>query len=1172
MASSENACCEGMGSLLESFMNATNIDHQSSAFKKLRPFVTSNSRLNASSNLSQGIDGATMSTFLKALIAFGQRRKVFADQVDEVIKCLDKSGGESWQMRIAELQSKGSSLSSTSLSNSAQATSTSPSLDPLPEDLKEDHSVESVGKSCPAGSDSMRPLLQSFMDAKTSDDHRTAFQKLRCFVKDACRSKGCSHLSEDIAHTTMSTFLKALIAFGQRRKVFADQVDEVIKCLDKSGGESWQMRIAELQSKGSSLSSTSLSNSAQATSTSPSLDPLPEDLKEDHSVESVGKSCPAGSDSMRPLLQSFMDAKTSDDHRTAFQKLRCFVKDACRSKGCSHLSEDVTHTTMSTFLEALNAFGSSEHVCSNQIVEVIQILDNYGGKHWQEHIADLQTKHGNLSSASSSNSVSTTSTSASSDPLPPSALSLPEDLQEEGQIGKLVERENAISELKMLDGTTCKVPETDLRRIDTDSSVLGALHFRPDQAADSVHKLHAALSELLSLLSDTETNDRRKAILKQIGSGYRKEWTRILEDKDLHYVIAGLVSSGKTTLTNGLLAHSMPGQWTGKMLQSAALENTAAVTMFAYNAERAKKDGKIHARIEAVRMTRSHDGEAPRYQSHDDESSSTVNCMKELKDEMPLLSDKLAGTHDGFKRLIVEIPSPLSVIPGMTPTAPNMLSSEVLVDTPGLDSFGLKEHLVSILAQKCFLYCFVVDVQSPSPFGNHGFEVLQHLAKNVEMMFPPVIIFTKLKLLEEESSLRTWKKANPGGLRQRLKDLVNRTLDKLEEAGVRHCPFFADVDALWASMDCKDCPEDKEQIQAAQEGLSEFFQDLVCLGRNIAVPLHQCRMLQLQNMTTQQIINEIHKEDGQRLLEGEHLNDLRELGEKLKKDFSANVDRYFNVKWTDGGIASYEPQPPFDRDTCAISRIPEEFKKIFAGYKKRKPEVGDKCEAVTEVVEETSESVVRMISSDLSKYEKDALGRFKDSLWKKVGEKDLELVEKHLSFTLWQYLVGGGLGGGSVLAGVAAGETVLFFAGVASVTVLASVAVGVTVCALGIVGCVAWMKKDKIGGWSWEEAENASWKAVLEFCDKNSLRISKHVKSGFNQKVDDILKKIEDHRISECSISECKASKIQSAGRKGYKDVAEQLGTILGDKKERWLGKKPSALEQICHEVLEERQ
>lgn len=375
------------------------------------------------------------------------------------------------------------------------------------------------------------------------------------------------------------------------------------------------------------------------------------------------------------------------------------------------------------------------------------------------------------------------------------------------------------------------------------------------------------------------------------------------------------------------------------------------------------------------------------------------------------------------------------------------------------------------------------------------------------MMFPPVIIFTKFKQLEETSRGTTWKMANPGGLTGRLKDLVNLTLDKLEEAGVPHCPFFADVDALWASRDCDDLPEFKEEIQAAQDGLSEFFKALVCLGRSIATPLHQCRLLELQNQTTQTIINEIHQEDGQRLLEGEDLDDLKKLGEKLKQDFSENVDNYLHVQWTDRGILQYEPQKPFSRDTCAISRIPAEFRKFFQSYKERNPNVENKGEAVRAIVEETNKQVLSLIADDLSKYEADALDRFKVTLWKKMGTKDMDL-KQHLEFSFWQWIS---------------------WAVVLELVQSRGCSWGGRLCSwcssIFHRCCSAcWYRW---GGWTWEGGEKASWEALLDACNKNCPKIREFVKKGFNKKVDEILQKIEAHQSPVLRLQNAKLQRFR---------------------------------------------
>lgn len=695
----------------------------------------------------------------------------------------------------------------------------------------------------------------------------------------------------------------------------------------------------------------------------------------------------ASSDGMHSLLQNFTNAKNIDHQCSAFQAVRSYVKRGCRLNGPSCLSDGVNGTAMSTVLEMLIVFAEKKRLFVDQVHEVVNHLDKNGGTDWQKHIAEIRVKLDKLSSSNKSPPTTSTSSTSASDEDPPCTLSS-SDLKEDdcveiisrSKVGKVIGTENGLWKVDLLDGTMCTVPTEDLRRMEG----WLPLNSRPLEPAGHLAQLHAGLSELLSLLLVTEGDERRKARFNEISFSYKKEWARLLTDKDLHYVIAGLVSSGKTTLANSLLAHSVPEEWKGDMLPSAALENTSAVTMFAYNA---KMHEQIRARIDTVRLTGHPDGEASSYESHADPSSMTLSSMKELQEKIPSLLRKLTGTKDAFKRLVVEIPYLLNVVPGIHEKIFGIHPSEVLVDTPGLDSPGLKEHLASILAEKCFLYCFIVNVESASPFGNHGFELLQFLTRNVEMMFPPVIIFTKFKQLEETSRGTTWKMANPGGLTGRLKDLVNLTLDKLEEAGIPHCPFFADVDALWASRDFDELPEFKEEIQAAQDGLSEFFKALVCLGRSIATPLHQCRLLELQNQTTQTIINEIHQEDGQRLLEGEDLDDLKKLGEKLKQDFSENVDNYLHVQWTDRGILQYEPQKPFSRDTCAISRMPAEFRKVFQSYKERNPKVENKGEAVRAIVEETNKQVLSLIADDLSKYEADALDRFKVTLWKKWEQK-----------------------------------------------------------------------------------------------------------------------------------------------------------------------------------------
>ena len=847
---------------------------------------------------------------------------------------------------------------------------------------------------------------------------------------------------------------------------------------------------------------------------------------------------------------------------------------------------------MSQFLQVLTDFGEQRKLFSEQILEVVKVLEEHGEEDWQRHIHDSEIRAKLSSSTSKSDSLPGASTSSnqvlpaapvskssSSEEIPPPLLADlkkgntveivgPQDSEDVNseRFGKLVEHEeDGFWKVELLGGKSCSVAEGNLRRIGADSSWMNELTFNADEAAKNLEALHGALLELLELPLVAEAHEGRRAKLNEVKCDYKKEYNRLLADKNLHFVFAGLVSTGKTTLVNSLLAYAFKGKWTGDMLPSRALENTAIVTMFVCT----EGSDQIRARPEAVCMTTPGDGDATRYENRLDPSWTRFDSMGELQDKIPGMLEHLASSAEGFKRLIVDIPHTLDLIPDIHRKASGLSPSEVIVDTPGLDSVGLKEHLVSILAEKHYVCCFLVDVNSPSPFGKDGFEVLQFLKQKAEVMFPPVIIFNKMRVLEESAQGKSFKKANPNGLNGRLKDLVNHMLDKLEAAGSLK-PFFAEVDALWASQDIEkeSDPDEKEEIKAAQEGLSKFATDLLCLGRDIAAPLDQCMRLQLQTQTTQKVINIIHQEGGQRLLEGQDLDDLKQFGETLKRKFSDKVDKYFHVEWNcPDPLGMYEPQPPFNRGTCAICKIPTEFKRIFHRYVKENGGAWDKPKTVGEIAEQTNKQALEMITNDLNKYAAEALENFRD----KMGTKSEDL-RKHLAFSFWQNLVAGSLGAGAILGGIAAGQA-SFVAGWA-VFSQAATAVAVGMAAFVPVGLafVAWTCKDKLAGWTWDEAKKASWQVVVDTCQKNFPKISENVKNGFSKKVDEILARLEEHREAPAEASGSGVARIQHSATRGYQDVDKRLQEILLAREDRWLGKKQSILEKICKEVLQERQ
>ncbi|CAK8988043.1 unnamed protein product [Durusdinium trenchii] len=594
------------------------------------------------------------------------------------------------------------------------------------------------------------------------------------------------------------------------------------------------------------------------------------------------------------------------------------------------------------------------------------------------------------------------------------------------------------------------------------------------------------------------------------------------------------------------------------MLPTDGLENTTAVTMFAFGKTESRQ---ITVRTEKVQML---EGKA---EDSKLQRQTKVDSMQQLQEKMPGLLKQLSSSPSDFSRLLVEMPYQLNVTTPSHDTNSNTNAtihpSEVVVDSPGLDSPGIKRHLVSVLDQKCFILCFVVDLTSPSPFGKDGFEVLQFLTMRSELMFP-AIIFTKWELLSEMSTLPRWKKGNPKGLEARIKGLVNLLLDKLAEAGIRYTPFFADVDAL-SAFDGTCNPEAAEAQNNAKDGFQLFVRDLVQLGRSIANPTNQWRILQVQNQTTQQILNEIYKEEGVRLLAAEDMSQLKALGTTLKEQFQTDVEDYFkNIEWTEFGLADFKPCAPFNRDTCAINQIPDELKTVLNAYRDEKPDIWSKATAVQEIAERTLRKVQERIITDLSKYEADALAKFRAFLSNQKLNKDFRL-----GFSFLQYAIAVGMSGMSVFAGVFTGNAV-FAAGLTATGLATSL--GILTGGVGVVVIAGWLAKDEVGVWKWTDAHRTALKVVLEACQRNSQQLRDDVIKGFEEKLDDTLKNLEEHRINpNPAASQCNATRIHEMAGKGYTDVAKQLMEVLEGKKDRWLG-RPSKLKEICEEVLKQRE
>ena len=170
-----------------------------------------------------------------------------------------------------------------------------------------------------------------------------------------------------------------------------------------------------------------------------------------------------------------------------------------------------------------------------------------------------------------------------------------------------------------------------------------------------------------------------------------------------------------------------------------------------------------------------------------------------------------------------------------------------------------------------------------------------------------------------------------------------------------------------------------------------------------------------------------------------------------------------------------------------------------------------------------------------------------------------------------RYLFGTVLTAGAAVAGILGGQWVLWTGITTMIWSTGLVGTGIGLIG-GLVVVGLWVCKDWLGLWTWEAAKTSAWKVVLEACQGNVEKIKSHVVENFEKKLDEIFRKVREHRISpSLDWSECKATGIQRKAQEGYEHVVSRLGEILYQRKERWLG-KPSSLKSLCEAARHERE
>lgn len=275
---------------------------------------------------------------------------------------------------------------------------------------------------------------------------------------------------------------------------------------------------------------------------------------------------------------------------------------------------------------------------------------------------------------------------------------------------------------------------------------------------EELYHLFQRFCELALLAAESE--DQQSEVLA-VRAQTAQTWSEYGRNSQLHYVFGGLVSSGKTTLLNSWLINSLKDFPSGiELLPSDMLENTATIAILDVSAAHEQ----LSVRKETVQVVDDRAASETLVIS----AKATAASVERLQEDVKVVLQQLQKEPGWIRRLVVELPFQFAPLQGVQKTKANWLShrlrsfgiwgapknskmsmrnmSPVIVDTPGLDSMFVKHQLLNLLEEKTCVYCYLVDMMKPSPFGNQGFETLKYLMDNLQAPFPPVIVFTKYEM------------------------------------------------------------------------------------------------------------------------------------------------------------------------------------------------------------------------------------------------------------------------------------------------------------------------------------------------------------------------------------------------------------------------------------------
>ena len=282
------------------------------------------------------------------------------------------------------------------------------------------------------------------------------------------------------------------------------------------------------------------------------------------------------------------------------------------------------------------------------------------------------------------------------------------------------------------------------------------------------------------------------------------------------------------------------------------------------------------------------------------------------------------------------------------------------VDTPGMESPGVREQVLPMIASKAFLFVWIAAFNQPQVFGAQGHELL-NAYHSFQMPFPPILVPTKwdlaknmfgddldrlddhvrkrLKTLTDALQSETFQSIHANAVTSREIDLIKSSLaegvlledicisEQLLPRGAKLVSQFSEeppaslhfqvsvgtTPPLLFAANAYQVLESASSIAGVVDQPTEdmqcFWKVLVPMLKALSVPIKVCKRLAHIREALQAFLNQILANDPEACrMTGRHLLDLKKIADESVKKLESDLKFYFKQvpqtleeidKWTD---------------------------------------------------------------------------------------------------------------------------------------------------------------------------------------------------------------------------------------------------------------------------------